>query len=101
VDPKREPWWYADYKDADQQPLVTIRGVKTAECPTSLISPFSKMVIQIKNRARQANGDNPFGDLLGWPAKLVDAFSLLGLEERATDDEIREARRRREECRER
>jgi len=65
--------------------VVTIKGIETAECPVSLISAESNAFLNFYYRIRAAKeatgGVAGYGPDLGvWPARLVEAMTLLEVE---------------------
>lgn len=60
------------------------------ECPVSFITPESRELVQVFLRARQMRelaGASLYGpDLREWPARVVDAFTLLESERLKTEN---------------
>lgn len=77
--------------------IVTVRGVSTNECPTSLISSFSDTVVELVERASFVKDITPiFEKGSELPARLVDAFEVIAIEKIRTrnviDDHIHSRR---------
>lgn len=77
--------------------LYTIEGVHSRECPASRIDEGTRADVERFVRAkrmREAAGVTPWGaDLSVWPAREVDLFDLLEMEERRTEAARWEAER--------
>ena len=59
---------------------MVLHEIETAECPASEITPESKQLVEIFMTAENA-GVSLYGpDLSRWPARLVDAAAVIGIE---------------------
>lgn len=79
------PWWYAEYPVGTSKGVrkVIVEGVTTSECPVSLISPESIVMISTINRSRhvkEAVGTSSLGDISRLPARFVDAIEIVEIE---------------------
>ena len=81
-------YWQPDYRIGNQ--FITIRGVNTNECPTSVIScdPNVELMISLFLRNKSLNGLGILGNGSELPAKVVDALEVLAVEEVRTDREL-------------
>ena len=68
---------------------MVIREAATNECPVSLISPFSKVIVSTFHRAVILKGVVPIlNSGAELPAKMVDALEVTALEKSRTDYEL-------------
>lgn len=69
--------------------------MSTNECPRSASTPLSEMMLQLHLRNKALPGLNILGPGDELPAKMVDAFEVLAVEEQRTDRELEIAMRTR------
>lgn len=92
-------WWRPRYElvvirdRREETRSFSIDELSCNECPVTLITPESKRLVEIFDRAGLVNAAPLYGpDLSKWPARMVDAAGIIQQEANRTENARMKAR---------